>query len=147
MQRYIETMGLSKTEREPVKVILDSNALFVPLQFKIDIFADLKQLLKRNHDLILLSPVKRELETLAKKGSPKMRKNALYALKLAEKCRYIEVETPPSALADDVIVKVAEEWKSPVFTNDRQLKKRLRDISVPVIYVRQKSRLEIDGMI
>jgi rRNA-processing protein FCF1 len=32
-----------------------------------------------------------------------------------------------------------------VFTNDRQLRNRLRDINVPVIYVRQKSRLEIDG--
>ena len=128
-------------------MILDSNALFVPLQFKIDIFDCLKQLLEKNHELILLSPVKRELETLAKKGSSKMRKNALYALKLAEKCRYVEVDAPASALADDVIVKVAEEWKSPVFTNDRQLRKRLRDISVPVIYVRQKSRLEIDGMI
>ena len=48
---------------------------------------------------------------------------------------------------DDVIVKVAKAWNSPVFTNDRQLRKRLRDISVPVIYVRQKSRLEIDGLI
>ena len=130
-----------------IKVILDSNALFVPLQFKIDIFDCLKQLLKRNLELILLSPVKRELETLAKKGSSKMRKNALYALKLAEKCKYVKADASSLALADDVIVKVAEEWKSPVFTNDRQLRKRLRDISVPVIYVRQKSRLEIDGMI
>jgi rRNA-processing protein FCF1 len=140
-------MGFSNAKREAAKVILDSNALFVPLQFKIDIFDCLEQLLQRSHELILLSPVKRELEALAKKGSPKTRKNALHALKLAEKCKYVEVEAPASALADDVIVKIAEEWKSPVFTNDRQLKKRLRDISVPVIYVRQKSRLEIDGMI
>jgi rRNA-processing protein FCF1 len=133
--------------KEPVKVILDSNALFVPFQFKIDIFDCLEQLLERNLELILLSPIKRELETLAKKGSPKMRKNASYALKIAEKCRYVEVNAPASMLTDDVIVKIAEEWKTPVFTNDRQLKKRLRDISVPVIYVRQKSRLEIDGMI
>jgi rRNA-processing protein FCF1 len=134
-------------ESEPVKIILDSNALFVPLQFKIDIFDCLEKLLERTHELILLSPIKRELEALAKKGSPKMRKNALYALKLAEKCKHVEVDTPASALADDIIVKIAKEWKAPVFTNDRQLKKRLRDISVPVIYVRQKSRLEIDGMI
>jgi rRNA-processing protein FCF1 len=133
--------------KEPVKVILDSNALFVPFQFKIDIFDCLEQLLERNLELILLSPIKRELETLAKKGSPKMRKNASYALNIAEKCRYVEVNAPASMLTDDVIVKIAEEWKTPVFTNDRQLKKRLRDISVPVIYVRQKSRLEIDGMI
>ena len=134
-------------ESEPIKVILDSNALFVPLQFKIDIFDCLEKLLERTHELILLSPIKRELEALAKKGSPKMRKNAWYALKLAEKCKHVEVDSPTSAFADDIIVKIAKEWKAPVFTNDRQLKKRLRDISVPVIYVRQKSRLEIDGMI
>ena len=140
-------MGVSRAEREKLKVILDSNALFVPLQFKIDIFNDLNRLLNRSFELVLLSPVKRELEMLARKGSPKMRKNASYALKLAEKCRYVEVDFPASALTDDVIVEIAAEWKSPVFTNDRQLKQRLRDISVPVIYVRQKSRLEIDGMI
>ncbi len=44
-------------------------------------------------------------------------------------------------------MRVAESWDSPVFTNDRVLKKRLRDISVPVIYVRQKSRLDVDGLI
>jgi len=140
-------MGVSRAEREKLKVILDSNALFVPLQFKIDVFSDLKRLLNRSFELILLSPVKHELEILARKGSPKMRKNASYALKLAEKCRYVEIDFPASALTDDVIVEVAEEWKAAVFTNDRQLKQRLRDISVPVIYVRQKSRLEIDGMI
>jgi len=128
-------MGVSRAEREKLKVILDSNALFVPLQFKIDVFSDLKRLLNRSFELILLSPVKHELEILARKGSPKMRKNASYALKLAEKCRYVEIDFPASAL------------RAAVFTNDRQLKQRLRDISVPVIYVRQKSRLEIDGMI
>ena len=41
----------------------------------------------------------------------------------------------------------AKEWKAIVFTNDRELKERLRNIRVPVIYVRQKSFLAIDGMI
>jgi rRNA-processing protein FCF1 len=140
-------MVFTLAQKETFKVILDSNALFVPLQFKIDIFNDLKRLLNRNFELILLSPVKRELEALTEKGSPKMRKNASYALKLAEKCKYVEVDDSASTLIDDIIVKIAKEGGFPVFTNDRQLKKRLRDISVPVIYVRQKSRLEIDGMI
>jgi rRNA-processing protein FCF1 len=46
---------------------------------------------------------------------------------------------------DDAITKVAGRGGCAVFTNDRQLKKKLRDINVPVIYVRQKSRLGIDG--
>ena len=132
---------------EPLKVILDSNALFVPLEFKIDIFEELKRLLNRNVEFILLSPVKRELEMLASKDSPKIRREAIFALKLAEKCKYVAVEEDGRVVTDDVIVRVAKNWNSPVFTNDRQLKKRLRDISVPVIYVRQKSRLDIDGMI
>ena len=134
-------------QREPVKVIMDSNALFVPFQFRIDVFAELEQLLQRNFELILLLPVKKELELLSLNRSPKLRKTARYALQLAEKCRCVAVETAPPSLVDDVIARIAKEWGTPVFTNDRQLRKRLRDISVPVIYVRQKSRLEIDGMI
>lgn len=140
-------MTASLKKIQPLKVILDSNAFFVPLEFKIDIFEGLKGLLGRNVEFVLLSPVKRELELLAGGGSPKIRREALFALQLAEKCKYVAVETNEKTTTDDVIVRVAKSWDSPVFTNDRQLKKRLRDISVPVIYVRQKSRLYIDGLI
>jgi uncharacterized protein len=131
---------------EPLKVILDSNAFFVPLEFKIDIFEELKRLLNRNLEFVLLSPVKRELELLAEGDSPKVKREAFFALKLAEKCKLVAVEGKDEA-ADDVIVRVAKNWNAPVFTNDRVLKLRLRDISVPVIYLRQKSRLFIDGLI
>ena len=132
---------------QPLKVILDSNALFVPLEFKIDIFEELRRLLNRNVEFVLLSTVKRELEMLAAKDSPKVRREASFALKLSEKCLYVPVENDEKLATDDAIVRVAKKWNSPVFTNDIQLKKKLRDISVPVIYVRQKSRLDIDGMI
>jgi rRNA-processing protein FCF1 len=86
------------------------------------------------------------LELLAAQDSLKVRREAVYALRLAEKCRVVAVENGGEAV-DDVLVRVAKSWNVPVFTNDRILKKRLRDISVPVIYVRQKSRLDIDGLI
>ncbi|MGC8895209.1 MAG: PIN domain-containing protein [Candidatus Bathyarchaeia archaeon] len=139
---------MTPPDKKMLKVILDSNALFVPLQFKIDIFEELRTLLNGNFEPILLLPVKHELERLADKGSPKMRKNASFALKLAEKCKLVNInEEENMASPDDVIIKAAKNWKYPVFTNDRLLRKRLRDINVPVIYVRQKSRLEIDGRI
>jgi rRNA-processing protein FCF1 len=131
-------------KKEFPKLILDSNALFVPLQFKLDIFEELNTLMNANYEPILLSPNRQEMERLTREGSLKTRKEAAYALKLAEKCRLVELEII-GASADDVIVEVANKWKCPVFTNDRLLRKRLRDINVPVIYVRQKSRLEIDG--
>ncbi|MEM2466319.1 MAG: DNA-binding protein [Candidatus Bathyarchaeia archaeon] len=135
----------SKAQKEKLKIIFDSNVLFIPLKFKIDIFEELRNLLKRNVEFVLLSPVKRELETLAAKGSPKTRKEAAYALRLAEKCKVVDLSENYAGSPDDAIVKVAGEWKIPVFTNDRALRKKLRDINVPVIYVRQKSRLEIEG--
>jgi hypothetical protein len=140
-------VSASTNKNEPLKVILDSNALFVPLEFKLDIFVKARDLLNRNVEFILLSPVKRELELLAAKDSSKIRRQAVYALKLAEKCRYVVVNEDEKSSIDDAIIRVAKAWNSPVFTNDRQLRRKLRDISVPVIYVRQKSRLEIDGLI
>ena len=134
-------------QKAPLKVILDSNALFVPFQFKIDLISELDNLLERRYELILLSPVKQELEALASKGSPKMRKAASCALKLAEKCRQIELKVPETTLVDDAIIEAAKDFRAMVFTNDRQLRRRLRDISVPVIYLRQKSRLAIDGLV
>ena len=118
-----------------------------PLSLKLIFSLKLRILLNRNVDFILLSPVKRELELLATKDSPKIRRQIVCALKLAHKCRYIALDEEEKLSTDDVIVKVAKAWNSPVFTNDRQLRGKLRDISVPVIYVRQKSRLEIDGLI
>jgi len=137
----------SKHTKKTVKVILDSNALFVPLQFRIDIFEELQTLLSVKFEPVLLSPIRKELETIAEKGSPKMRKLASYALKLAEKSVFLEVKEKNAGPPDDAIVEAARKWDCPVFTNDRKLRRRLRNINVPVIYVRQKSRLEIDGRI
>ena len=140
-------MSISGNPKEKLKVILDSNAFFVPLELKIDIFGETERLLNRNIDFILISPVKRELDLLAAKDSPKTRREALYAKRLTEKCNYVAVENKENLSTDDIIINVSKSWNCPVFTNDRQLRKRLKDISVPVIYVRQKSRLDIDGLI
>ena len=140
-------MSTTPKKKETLKIILDSNALFVPLEFKIDVFSEVERLLNRNVNFVLLSPVRRELELLSIKESPKIRKEAAYALQLAEKCQFVNVDNDEKSRTDDIIVQVAKAWNSPVFTNDSQLRRRLRDISVPVIYVRQKSRLEIDGLI
>ena len=135
-----------KTEkpRPTLRIILDANALFVPFEFRIDIFQALRTLLDRNFELVILKPVEEELKRLAREGSPQMRKKALCALELAQQCRVLSVEAH-SVTTDDAILRFAEKCHYPVFTNDGELRKKLRDINVPVIYVRQKSRLEIDG--
>ena len=139
--------NLRVSKKEKVKVIFDSNFFFIPSQFQLDIFEELTNLLNQRFDPILLSPTQKELQRLAKESSPKTRKQASLALKLAEKCRVVHVEKGLKETHDDVIVRVAAEWKCPVATNDRELRKRLRNLGVPVIFLRQRHRLELEGAV
>ena len=135
------------SKKEKVKVIFDSNFLFVPSQLQFDIFEELANLLNQRFDPILLSSTQKELQKLAKEGSPKTRQQASLALKLADKCRLVRVEKDLKETYDDVIVRLAAEWKCPVATNDRELRKRLRNLGVPVIFLRQRRRLELEGAV
>jgi len=106
------------SEEEPVKVVLDANFFFVPSQFNLDIFEELANLLNQRFEPILLSSTQKELQALAESSSPKKRKQAQLALRLAD-----------------------------VATNDRELRIRLRNLGVPVIFLRQKHRLELEGAV
>ncbi len=128
------------------KVLLDSNFLFVPSQFKLDVFDWLDRLLNHKYYPIILSPTYDEMVILSEKSSPRMRQHALMALELAEKCKRVQVEQKAAESHDDVIVRVAKDWNCFVATNDRELRKRLRNINIPVIYLREKSRLEMEGI-
>ena len=102
-----------------MKVILDSNFLCVPSQFKVDIFDELIRHLNQHVDFILLSATYQELLKMVKYGSPKLRKQGELALKLTEKCHIIHFEQGSNETHDDLIVRVAKKWNCPVATNDR----------------------------
>ena len=129
------------------KIIIDSNALFIPLRFKLDLMEELSKILNKNFEVAILSPVKDELQMLSSKGKTKKTKEAAFALRLSQNFKTIPVEQGKNETVDDVIVRFSNEFNMAVFTNDKILRKRLRDISVPVIYLREKSRLDIDGKI
>lgn len=127
------------------KIIIDTNFLFIPSKFRLDIFEELKKLLGQNVESVLLSPAYRELQKLTTSKSIKLSKQAQLGLKLAEKCRIVEVERKSNETNDDLILRTATEWKCPVATNDRELRRKLRSVGVPVIFLRQKSLLAVEG--
>ena len=129
----------------PVRVILDSNFLMMPIQFHIDVFRELDELLNQKVETVTPSPVYEEIKRIAC-GKSKLAKEAKLALKIAEKSEVFEVKLGPGESTDDLIVRLASEWGCLVATNDRELRRKLRDLTVPVIYLRQKSRLAIEGI-
>lgn len=102
-------------------------------------------LLNQQFDPILLSVTRQEILTMAKKGSPKMRKQASLALKLAQKCRVVQVKQGMNESHDDVVVRIAQKWKCAVATNDQTLRKGLRSKGITVIFLRGKTRLALEG--
>ncbi len=129
-----------------IKVIIDANFLFVPFQFHIDIFDGIESLLGKFEPIILHTTLK-ELETLAGRSSAKIQRMASAALEFVKRCKIVEVEIKHGESGDDVILRIAKEWKCPVATNDIYLRRRLRKNGVPAIFVRQRKHLEIEGYI
>jgi len=127
------------------KIIIDTNFLFVPSMFRLDIFEEMGNIFGQRIEPIILSPTYKELKKLAESESPKMRKNALFGLELAKKCKIVEVDRRSMESNDDLIFRMAVEWKCPVATNDRELRTRLRKAGVAVVFLRQKSRLAVEG--
>ncbi|PXF60562.1 MAG: DNA-binding protein [Candidatus Methanogaster sp.] len=121
-----------------MKIILDTNALMVPAEFGVDIFSELDKL---GFDEWLIPPgVARELKGIASRGRGKGRDAARVALSLMDRCRMIETAEAVGDV-DDSILELAVEMKVAVFTNDAELKGRLRERCVKVVYLRQRSYL------
>lgn len=121
-----------------MKVLFDANALMVPGQFGVDVFGELERLGYRK--FLVPRPVIRELVALAGLAdSRRDRAAARIGLALAEGCEVVEA----SGEADDCLVDLALKTGAAVFTNDKELKKKLSTRGVTVIHLRQRRRLEI----
>jgi rRNA-processing protein FCF1 len=129
----------------PIKVILDSNFLMIPFQFKIDIFQEIEYLLQKKVDFVVPSAVKSELTGISSRGGEGAPEASL-ALQLASRCRVVDVTLEPQETVDDAILKASQKLGAVVATTDIELKKRLRAINVPVVYLREKSKLEVEGV-
>jgi rRNA-processing protein FCF1 len=128
-----------------VKVILDANFLMLSPVFHGDVFEELDKSIGRRTEKIVLMPVYLELERISKVGDIKVRKQAEAALNHIERDDFksVDIELKLLETVDDLIVRVATLWKCFVATNDRALRKRLIQSGVPVVYLRQRNRLEV----
>ena len=127
-----------------IPVLLDSSFLLIPLEDGVDIFSELERLLGLPRCLVP-RPVIEELQRLMDGASPSEARKIGLALKLAERCELLDVELAEGEDVDDLLVRLAQELRCPVATKDGELRKRLRRVGIPVIYLRQRAYLEMEG--
>ena len=121
-------------------VILDTNFLMVPFQFKLDILRALDDLVDYSHCFVVSSRSVKELRAIAREVG-KSGMAARLALKMLEANR-ARIEIVQSDVeVDDWIVEYATENKAIVCTNDSKLRKRLRAKDIKVATLKSKSKV------
>ncbi len=132
--------------------------LLVPGQFKVDIFTELERLMDEPYETVILEGTLKELERIAKEGSAEDRRAAKLAQLLVEhqrkgafaaaggaKCKALKIiDGSAQGYVDDAIVAIAED-DALVATNDGELKRRLLERGVRVIFLKQKQYLAVSA--
>ncbi|MFD1684173.1 PIN domain-containing protein [Halobellus litoreus] len=121
-------------------VILDTNALMMPVELDVRVFEELDRLVGADADLVVPRAVVAELEKLAEEGSGVEATAANVGRDLVSRCRVVETGV---SYADDAVVELADTEGGYVLTNDRPLRDRLLERGVRVIGLRGRNTLEI----
>ena len=124
-----------------MKILLDANALMMPVQFQIDLFDELRMLLGA-FEPVVLSGVIGELTGLSRaKGRDGAA--ARHGLQLGEKCTVVESGEFQSESVDAQMIEYAARNTCMVVTNDRRIRNALLTRGISVISMRNQKKLEI----
>jgi len=127
------------------KIILDTNFLLIPYQFKVDIFSEIARICDFKYTLCIMNQTLDELEKIAKEQKGKNRHAAMLGTMLLIQKAPLKLKSKKDN-ADDSIVEEASKGNYIVATQDAELKRRLKKLNVPVIVLKQKRYLAIIGV-
>ena len=133
-------VDLEQVLEEDCPVIFDTNFLFVPFEFPVDIIAEMERLLGTQYELFIYEGTLYELSDIEKKGD-KNKKFLPLIISMLERFDF-KIISSDNRYVDGDILKNAQHGIL-VATNDSQLRKQLWSIPSRVMYMRQKRYLEI----
>ncbi|MBU0953229.1 MAG: hypothetical protein KKA90_02280 [Nanoarchaeota archaeon] len=125
-----------------MKFLLDTNFLMIPGRFKVDVITELRQF-EGERELYTIDLVVEELERLAD-GTSKDARCAALALHLIQLYK-IEVIQTQGQNADDELLQAAQHHQVVVCTQDAPLQKRLTELKLPFVHLRQKRTLVLEN--
>ena len=122
-------------------IILDTNFLMIPLQFKVDIFSEFDRICNFNYRLCVYEQSFNELKNIIQNQAGKDKKAAHFALKLI-KLKNIKVLKSENKDVDFLILENFDE-NSIVATQDLILKRKLLEKGASIAILRQKKYLQL----
>ncbi len=138
-------------------VIIDSNFILLPFQFKIDYLNEIRTLIEGELQFIIFQQIFDELEAKKRREAKSTKFKSLLEAGLSYleknkdnfKIRFSENIKQEDETTDTFLLKIATELKSKtqrVFlaTNDSELRRRARKLGLNMIFLRQKRYLSVE---
>ncbi|RME52857.1 hypothetical protein D6783_03525 [Candidatus Woesearchaeota archaeon] len=130
----------STAPRRAALVLLDTNILLLPGQCGIDIFTEIRRLLDQPHEICIVEPTLKELQTIQQTGKARDQRAAKLAADLIKHKALKTISCSTSRYADDALVELARPGVY-VATQDAALQQRVKEKGGSVIGVRQRKYL------
>lgn len=124
------------------RIILDTNFLLIPAQFRVDIFSEINRICSFSYELVVLDKTIDELNSIVGKQKGRNKAAARLALKLLKAKKVKVVKTENEGSVDEIIPKTITK-DDVIATQDKALKKKILKKGSKVIILRQKKYLEM----
>lgn len=138
-------------------VIIDSNFILLPFQFKIDYFLEIRQIIEGKLKFVIFQQILNELKAKKRKQQKATkfnrflqsgllyleRSNEKYQIEILEEIKN-EYETTDDFLLKKAVVLKREGSNVYLATNDSELRKKAHSQKINIIFLRQKKYLTMD---
>ena len=141
-------MGYSRecVEQRCLEVVLDTNFIILLSEYPY-LIDELNEVVPFRSVCVLLTAVLEELEAVSKRLG-EVRRRMLGKILEVLRGRCVVVDAGRSRVVDEAIIDYARGHRAVVATNDRELRRRLREMGIPNVFFREESRrLEYEGFI
>ena len=120
------------------KIILDTNFLMIPYQFKVDIFEEFKRIIDDTFELYVLNATIDELNDIILEQTGKNREAAIFTRDMIFKLNVKVIDTD-EPYVDKAIIGMQD---YSVATQDRELREKIKAQGREVFILRQKKYLD-----
>ena len=124
------------------KIIIDTNFLLIPGQFKIDIFSEIRRISDFPFSLLVFDKTIDELKMIIKRQKGRQKQAANLGLQLLKRKDLKIIPTKAEKSVDSLILEIADK-NTVVATQDAALKNALRKKGIAIITMRAKRHLVI----
>ncbi len=125
------------------RIILDTNFLIIPGELNVDIFTEIQRIANFPYRIYTFDRVINELNKLAREGSGKLKQAAKLGLQLIAAKQVEVIKSKNNLNADELILQSTNPETDIVATQDRELKRKLKERGVHLLVLRKKKYLNL----